>query len=49
MVGLTGRCPLSVSTYLVAWKIEIVDDEIHHGFEYVRFEHIITYPTWAAH
>ena len=45
MVGLTNDCSLSVSAYPVAWKIEVLDDEIYHGFEYVRFEHTVTYPT----
>ena len=45
MVGLTNGCNLAVSAYPAAWKIEAVDDEIYRGFEYVRFEHTITYPT----
>jgi len=27
---------LSVSPYLVAWRVEIVDEIKHRGFEYVR-------------
>ena len=45
MVGLTGISPLSVSAYPVAWKIEVVNDEIYHGYEYVRLEYYTTYPT----
>ena len=49
MVGLTNGCKLSVSVYPMAWKIEVVNDEIYVGLEYVRFEHTATYPAWAAH
>ena len=54
MIGLTNGCNLSVSAYPVAWKIEVIDDEIYHAsFEYVRFEHTIDFPpewlTDAAH
>jgi len=28
--------PLSVAPYLVAWRVEIVDEIKHRGFEYVR-------------
>jgi len=38
MAGLENNRPLSVSAYPVAWRIEIVDDDIHRGFEYVRSE-----------
>ena len=44
MVGLANGCRLSVSAYPVAWKIEVVDDEIHRGFGYVRSEHHTTHP-----
>ena len=30
------RSAVSVSPYPVAWRLEIVDDVKHHGFEYVR-------------
>ena len=45
MVGLSGNCPLCVSAYPGAWKIEVVDDEIHRGFEYIRLEHPVIHPT----
>ena len=38
MAGLENGRLLSVSAYPVAWRIEIVDDDIHRGFEYVRSE-----------
>jgi len=44
MAGLENGCPLSVCAYPVAWRIEIVNDDIHRGFEYVRFEHEIASP-----
>ena len=34
----------SVSTYAVTWRIEVVDDDIHRGYEYVRSEHHATPP-----
>ena len=36
MVGLNNNCPLSVAAYPVAWRFDVVNDEIHRGFEYVR-------------
>jgi hypothetical protein len=39
MVGLTNASPLSVTGYPTAWKVKVVDDEIHRGFEYVRWEY----------
>ena len=33
-----GESPLVVSAYPVAWRIEVVDEDIHRGFEYVRSE-----------
>jgi hypothetical protein len=45
MVGLTNASPLSVSPYPTAWKIEMVNDGIHRGFEYVRSEHDFTHQT----
>lgn len=36
MAGLEGGSPLSVSAYPVGWRIEVVNDDIHRGFEYVR-------------
>ena len=45
MVGLTNGCAISVSAYPGAWKIEVVDDETHRGFEYVWLEHHIPHLT----
>ena len=42
MAGLDNGSPLSVSAYPVAWRIEIVNDNIHRGFEYIRSEHEVT-------
>ena len=36
MAGFENGSPLSVSAYPVAWWIEVVNDDIHRGFEYVR-------------
>jgi len=45
MVGLGNGRVLSVAAYPVAWRIEIVNDDPHRGFEYVRLEHKVTHPT----
>ena len=37
MAGVENSRPLSVSPYPVAWRIEVVNDDIHRGFEYVRY------------
>ena len=42
MAGLDNDRPLSVSAYPVAWRVEIVNDAIHRGFEYVRLEYVVT-------
>jgi hypothetical protein len=42
MAGQANDSPLSVSAYPAAWRIEIVNDDIHRGFEYVRSEHNTT-------
>jgi len=39
MAGLANGSPLSVSAYPTAWRVEVVDDDVHRGFEYVRSEH----------
>ncbi|KAF9649750.1 hypothetical protein BDM02DRAFT_3113175, partial [Thelephora ganbajun] len=31
-----GESPLMVTAYPVAWRVEVVDDAKHRGFEYVR-------------
>ena len=28
--------PITVSVYPVAWRVEVVNDDKHRGFEYVR-------------
>jgi hypothetical protein len=33
---------LSVAAYPVAWRIEVVNDEEHRGFEYIRSELNVT-------
>ena len=48
VAGIENGCLLSVVAYPVAWRLEIVDDEIHRRFEYVRSEHYIIRPTGAA-
>jgi len=35
--GLHDGVSLRVAPYPTAWRVEIVDNEEHHGFEYVRF------------
>ena len=37
MAGVENDRPLSVSPYPVAWRVEVVNDDIHRGFEYVRY------------
>jgi len=39
---------LSVAAYPVAWRVEIVDNVKHRGFEYVRFCWGITDWSWAV-
>ena len=36
MRGITGTTPITVAIYPLAWRIEVVNDNIHRGFEYVR-------------
>ena len=38
MNGQVDGSPLSVSAYPAAWRIEVVNDDIHRGFEYARSE-----------
>ena len=49
MAGTENTRRISVSTYPVAWKIELVTDEIHSGHEYVRLVHCVICPTGTAH
>ena len=41
--------PLSVAPYPVAWKVEIVNDEKHRSFDYVRLELYATRCVEAVH
>jgi len=36
MEGLGNGTALSVAAYPVAWRVEVVNDDKHRGFEYVR-------------
>jgi len=36
LMDVTTHSALSVAPYPVAWRVEIVDDIKHRGFEYVR-------------
>ena len=38
MVEKLGDGPLAVTAYPVAWRVAVVDDPKHLGFEYVRLE-----------
>ena len=44
MVNLGNDCPLAVATYPVAWRVEVVNDDVHRGYEYIRSEHNVTRP-----
>ena len=35
MVGLQNGSVLSVAAYPAAWKFEVVDNDLHRGYEYV--------------
>ena len=34
--GLNDGTPVCVTAYPVAWRVEVVDDELCRGFEYIR-------------
>ena len=36
VMGKLGDCDLTVAPYPVPWRVEVVDDDKHRGFEYVR-------------
>ena len=36
MEGIAGDAAITVAIYPLAWRIEVVNDNIHRGFEYVR-------------
>ena len=48
MEGLKNLTPIYVAAYLVAWRIEIVNDEKHRDFEYIRSELHLTQYTEAS-
>ena len=49
MAGLQDSCVLSVAAYPVAWRIEVVNDDIHRGFEYVRSGVDVARPSKTPH
>jgi len=49
MEGLEKGALLHVSAYSVAWRIEIVNDDIHRGFGYVRSGLGVTQHTRVVH
>jgi len=49
MEGMGDGCILSVAAYPVAWRIEVVNDDAHRGFEYVRCELDVARRTGTAH
>ena len=48
MAEATKGCPLHTTAYPAAWRIEVVDDDAHRGFEYVRSGHEVARPTGTA-
>jgi len=46
--GVTNS-PLEVAAYPVAWRVEVVNDDKHRGFEYVRLSWGATNYAWAVH
>jgi len=36
MEGVNDGTQLYVAAYPIAWRIEVVDDDEHRGFEYIR-------------
>jgi len=36
MEGINDGTPIHVSAYPAAWRIEVVTEGVHRGFEYVR-------------
>ena len=49
MINVGNECRLCVATYPVAWRIEVVNDDIHRGYEYIRLEHNLTGPTGTVY
>lgn len=46
MEGFNDGTPIHVSVYPAAWRIEVVDNEPHRGFEYVRLSRTRRYSTY---
>ena len=49
MEGLDNGTPLYVTAYPAAWRIDIVDEGLLRGFEYVRSELDVTQHIEVAH
>ena len=49
MKGLDNGALLHVTEYPTAWRAEVVNDGLHRGFEYLRWEPDITQHTRMAH
>jgi len=49
MGGPLQDSPLSVAAFPVAWRVEIVDDDRHRGFEFIRSEPRVTRNTGMDH
>ena len=49
MEGLDDGTALYVAAYPVAWRIELVDDDAHRGFEYARWELDVTRCAGTVH
>ena len=44
-----GEGPIIVAPYPVAWRVELVDDDRHRGFEYIRLGLDVTRCNGAIH
>jgi len=44
--GVQNGSTLSVTSYPIPWRVKIVDDEKHRGFEYVRFHWATSNIVW---
>ena len=49
MVEVGNERQLYVTTYPVAWRVEVVNDDMHRGYEYIRSEHNLTGPTGTVY
>ncbi|KAF9781774.1 hypothetical protein BJ322DRAFT_243563 [Thelephora terrestris] len=43
----TGPMALIVTPYPAAWRLDVVDNDKHRGFEYIRFCWVTTDLTWT--